>query len=441
MPKLMDVVFTEFKKPIDVESSLVQARYKRFIEELRDDLKTYSSMPISYAIQDRNRILQKGSRSNEEYLAVLDDLKLEHVNDVLKNQTLDKKMQYTSMIMGNIDFQHAEMNDKRFLHEMKGVDTTLPLKDVELVTPVVNPQVPIEIRKTNPREGDPNHVTVVSLLKGIPNIADRVLHHINGQILGNLAFDELRTKRQLGYVVNAGVIQLSNVMGVSAVVQGSVMKPDDVEPLIEWLYHVKMVETLKNMTDSQFEQYKSSFAEELTEPPLGFSDEIGYYWGPVLNGGQCFDLKLEMIRYANTQLKSKQQLLEAWDQMLEPSDTGVRKKVVVKYFSGKVPPRPSADDTTKAFSEAGLPSELVQTEYKSALLFDKAESSTRLQILVDSETRAGKGKGYFSEDLGCSKASSAANDAVALLANAETALSHPQATLMKHSRPVHRHEY
>jgi len=81
---------------------------------------------------------------------------------------------------------------------------------VELITPVVNPGQPIELRAKNPRDGDPNDVAVVALLHGVKTVESRVKLGLIGKILGTVAYNELRTVRQLGYVVQGGASSFSN---------------------------------------------------------------------------------------------------------------------------------------------------------------------------------------------------------------------------------------
>merc|ERR1719453_2086250 len=97
----------------------------------------------------------------------------------------------------------------------------VPMEEVQIIDPLINPGRRVEVRKLNPRKGDPNHVTTVSIHYGIPEIADSVKFGILSQVLGPAAYDELRTNQQLGYVVQGGVGMDSNVLKVTVMVQGN----------------------------------------------------------------------------------------------------------------------------------------------------------------------------------------------------------------------------
>ena len=97
---------------------------------------------------------------------------------------------------------------------------------MEHVVPVVKLKNPVELRMQNPDKTDTNFVTVVSLIAGMATVESRVELGIMGELLDSVAFSELRTQMQLGYVVSAGVGLISNIQYVSCVVQGDVKDAD-----------------------------------------------------------------------------------------------------------------------------------------------------------------------------------------------------------------------
>merc|ERR1719191_2133811 len=99
-----------------------------------------------------------------------------------------------------------------------------------------------------------------------------------------------------------------------------------------------MPKRLAELTEKEFNDYKDSFRQELKQPPLSFQDEVSHFWGPVAQGGQCFDLRSNMVQFLDESLHSKDDLIKEWTAIANPSE-GMRSKMVVKYFAGKVPPR------------------------------------------------------------------------------------------------------
>merc|ERR1719181_828184 len=131
------------------------------------------------------------------------------------------------------------------------------MEDVETVSPVINPNRRVEVRKTNPRKGDPNHVTTVTIHYGVPDIADSVKFGILSQVLGPAAYDELRTNQQLGYVVQGGIGMSSNVLKATVMVQGDAKLPDEIEPQIMMVMTDHMEKKLAALTQEEFESFKA----------------------------------------------------------------------------------------------------------------------------------------------------------------------------------------
>merc|ERR1719217_555054 len=208
------------------------------------------------------------------------------------------------------------------------------MDEVEKVSPVINPGHRVEVRKHNPRKHDPNHVTTVTIQYGIPDIAESAKFGILSQVLRPAAYDELRTNQQLGYVVQGGVGMNSNVLQVSVMVQGDAKLPDEIEPQIEMVLNNIMQKKLQNMTQTEFEAFKASYAKEILEPPLGFSDEIGHFWPVVARGNVCPDKAQQLLAYLNNDLTSKDQLIDSWRRLTDSNSP--RSKTVIKYFSDTI---------------------------------------------------------------------------------------------------------
>lgn len=411
IPQLMDVVLSEFRKGLNMssESSAFNRRYPRIVQDLKETFSDYEKNPIAYAVGDRDRLVSRGEHSRVELLEALDDLDSLKVTKSMATRIATQKLQYTSLAVGNLALEEAQHFSQQF---HKGVpEFTLGLSDseVEVILPVVRPQRPVEVRKTNPKKGDSNHATVVTIMLGVPDVGDRVVFGMLGEILQTLAFEELRTKRQLGYIVSAGFTRISNTIAASCVVQGEKMLPDEVHPLIEWLFSVRMTETLAKMSDKDFATRRASFLQSLKEPPKSFNDEVSYFWPIVSNGGQCLGLRDRLLAYVTDEMHSKQQLIQAWQRVLSPdkeSARGMRSKLVVKYFADgmAVPTSPSDDEFAEALKKHEIPegySELVMKERSQSLIFGAADSKARTSILADAESVVGVGNGYYPQEFHC----------------------------------------
>mmetsp|Transcript_100249 Transcript_100249/g.283755 ORF Transcript_100249/g.283755 Transcript_100249/m.283755 type:complete len:1075 (-) Transcript_100249:44-3268(-) len=406
LPRLVSEVLKEFST-FNANSSITDPkRFARVVQETRESLTTYDDMPVSYANGDLSLLLTRGAHSNKEALKALDQVTIESVARAAEELMLSRKLQLTSLAMGNLpQSQAAELVQQAAAgvqsQERRNSLTTSSDAKVNLITPVVNPGQPIELRAKNPRDGDPNDVAVVALLGEVKTVESRVLLGLVGKILGTEAYNELRTVRQLGYVVQGGAASFSNVMAVKVMVQGIALDADQAEAAIHAVITDFMPRRLAGLKQEELESMKSALLNELVIPPVGASEEVGHFWGPVQQGGQCFQLQNEMIAFLNTTgAVTKKALQETWTALAMPSE-GIRKKVVAKYFAKKVPPLPLAAEAAAMWTKQGVPQEhqaLLKRELARTLVVDRADSDARERILQTG--------GYFPRELKCSRAMS-----------------------------------
>jgi len=358
-------------------------------------------MPITYALQDRNMLLSRGSYSRAESLQALEDVTRESASSSVNDDIFAQPMQLTSLAMGNIAVKEANAAILTFTNGIRtpkkapiGSGSSLT-GEPERIAPVVKIARPVEIRSKNPRAGDPNDAVVLSFVAGVGTVRSRVIVGILGQILSAVAYNELRTARQLGYVVNAGSALVSNVQYVSCIVQGNSLKADPIEASIEYVMTNLMPQRLANLTDKEFASYKDSLRQELLQPPLRFQDEVSHFWAPVAQGGKCFNLRSNMVKYLDESLHSKDALIKEWAKLANPTD-GIRRKIAVKYFAGSVPTRPSEDEAAAAWSKEGVDDaavSLLRREYRKTSVFDHVDSKVREQLAKEG--------GFFPQELKC----------------------------------------
>jgi insulysin len=400
MPKLVDLVLTEFKNFNQNRSITDSKRFKRVVDDTRETLSTYDSMPVQYASSDMNVLLLKGGHSRQESLASLGNVTIDSVAASAEELMLSRRLQLRSLAMGNLEQGEAQTVVGQCADDFQSPDMKAKLADnsgeVELFAPVVNPRQPIELRKQNPRADDPNDVAIVALLYGVKTVESRVLLSLLGQILGTEAYNELRTVRQLGYVVQGGASSFSNVLAVKVMVQGTALDADEAEAAIQAVITDYMPRKLESLTASELESMKSALLQQLLVPPVGASEEVDHFWAPVRQGGQCFDLQDKMIAFLNsTGNVTREKMATMWGELATPQQ-GVRKRVTVKYFSGQVPPPPTPEQAAAMWQKQGVPEahqELLRQELNQTLVLDRADSEARKELL--------KGGSYFPSVMNC----------------------------------------
>ena len=112
----------------------------------------------------------------------------------------------------------------------------------------------------------------------------RVVSVLLTQILSEPAFNVLRTKEQLGYIVSASqwVAPGANESGLRIVVQserGPVYLEERIEAFLE---HMKGV--IEAMSGDEFLEQKAGLERRWTEAPKNLSEEVNRHWAHIDSG-------------------------------------------------------------------------------------------------------------------------------------------------------------
>jgi secreted Zn-dependent insulinase-like peptidase len=391
-----------FGKNAGTVTTLEQKRFTRITQKLTDDLQTFSNMPVSHALQDLQLLLTKGPHAAHEKLLALENVTVENAKQSVNELLCSRPMILTASVIGNIGEAEAQSMTSSFTKQLKEAcmdsaaeNSTYSGGEVEHITPVVKVSQPVEVRAPNPRKGDPNDAIVFSLISNVSTVERRVKLALLGQILDPLAFNELRSQRQLGYVVQAGMSQFSNVLAINCLVQSTSLGADQLEAAIEYVLTKLMIERLHTLTAKDFLGYKDSLRQMLVQPPSSIGEEMEFFWASIVKGGHCFDLRDQMLRYLDGPDVTIEALLDEWTELATPKK-GMRRKVVVKYFATGVPEVPSQADAMKTWASQGVAKDTLP------MLVRESEKVIRLSA-ADAKARGELSErfGYFSTDLKC----------------------------------------
>lgn len=112
------------------------------------------------------------------------------------------------------------------------------------------------------------------------------------QMLHEPAFDQLRTKEQLGYIVFSGPRAFSTTYGFRFLIQ-SEMTPEFLDSRIE-AFLMRYADTLEKMSDTEFEGHKRSLIVRRLEKLRNLDQESTRHWSQITN--EYYDFELGMFR-------------------------------------------------------------------------------------------------------------------------------------------------
>jgi len=157
----------------------------------------------------------------------------------------------------------------------------------------------------------------ILLLQGaeVTSTEQNALFELVAQVMQEQAFDELRTKEQLGYIVFSGVRRSCGTQGIRCVVQ-STFKPEYLDSRIEAFLH-KMEAYIQDMSDEEFGKHRSALVASRLEKPKTQEGLSLRWWVELMQNFCSFDR--DAIEAECIGKLTKQQLLEHYKTHVSPT--------------------------------------------------------------------------------------------------------------------------
>ncbi|KAI1982444.1 metalloprotease [Ophidiomyces ophidiicola] len=194
------------------------------------------------------------------------------------------------------------------------------------------------------------------------------------QMASEPAFDQLRTKEQLGYVVWSGSRFSATTLGYRVIIQ-SERDCDYLETRID-AFLSRFAATLESMTDSVFEAHKRSVINKRLEKLKNLSSEIGRYWAHI--GSEYYDFLQHETDAEAVKPLTKADIIEFYREFIDPESHSRAKLAVhmkAQATAESVSPVPQKDAViegiNKFLKSAGID---VETE-KMKLAFESVTIS------------------------------------------------------------------
>ncbi|KAI1267360.1 peptidase M16 inactive domain-containing protein [Xylariaceae sp. FL1019] len=151
------------------------------------------------------------------------------------------------------------------------------------------------------------------------------------QIIHEPAFDQLRTKEQLGYIVFSGLRGSATTYGFRFIIQ-SEKTSEYLESRIE-SFLLAQATAVREMTDEVFESHKRSVANKRLEKPKNLEQETGRHWAQISN--EYYDFETAQKDAAQVEKLTKSEMVEFYDTLINPTSPARAKLVVQMIAQGK----------------------------------------------------------------------------------------------------------
>lgn len=169
------------------------------------------------------------------------------------------------------------------------------------------------------------------------------------QIASEPAFNVLRTKEQLGYIVSLA----GTPMGIRVLVQ-SEKTPAYVEGRIE-AFLTSFRDTLVNLSDAEFDRHRQALIDKKLEQPKHLSGETRRFWRHMV--GRDYEFGKQQTDIATLRKLTKEDVVAMFDEAVNPASDSRRK--LSMHLKSQVPPAQQFDVNTLPqiivrFTHAGI---------------------------------------------------------------------------------------
>ncbi|KAI1768853.1 LuxS/MPP-like metallohydrolase [Hypoxylon sp. FL1150] len=151
------------------------------------------------------------------------------------------------------------------------------------------------------------------------------------QFIHEPAFDQLRTKEQLGYVVFSGLRSSATTYGFRFIIQ-SERTSDYLESRID-SFLAAQVAVLEGMSDTEFESHKRSVINKRLEKLKNLDQETGRHWAQINN--EYYDFEAAQLDASQVKQLTKSDMIEFYATYIQPTSP-VRSKLVVQLVAQSI---------------------------------------------------------------------------------------------------------
>jgi insulysin len=276
--------------------------------------------------------------SAEEKLKELESITPKDVQRFLEDIT--QRLHIEMLSHGNISREES----MKLLEMTESILQSKPLAASELISArslMLEPKTNYNYTISVPNDKNVNSSIEYYTQVGTPDdVKARATLSLLNQMTQEPAFDQLRTKEQLGYLVFSGVRKTIGSMGFRIIIQ-SERDADYLESRIDEFYRVTFRNVLDKMNEADFEAQKESLIRKKLETVKNLFDESSRYWYHIQAGYLDFlqrEVDVEVLRKIK-----KQDVVDMFMRYISPDSPEGRSKLCIHVKSQVKPKRVSQE--------------------------------------------------------------------------------------------------
>ncbi|MDC3332717.1 insulinase family protein [bacterium] len=306
-------------------SDFEQQRFNIIKAEIIRGLEnTANKQPYKRLIDDLSYLLYETSWSDEELLEVYKVAELKDINAYKKQMLSEGGLDV--LVYGNYTQEQAMGFSKSIENTL--INTIAPKSEVG-----VN-QLSGEYRSLVKSIYNDSSVSLYIQAEKV-GMFERAAMGLTAQIVAADFYTQLRTEKQLGYIVMAAAYPVIDLSGLVFIVQSPTVSADALQGEIsQYLHAQKNKNTV--LTEREFERYKQALIGRLKEEPKNLVSQHDRYWQDIARSYVDFDLYEQLIVSLETLT------LLQWREFYEQTFLSAQRKALWNYTEGEFAREPAS---------------------------------------------------------------------------------------------------
>ncbi|KNC56280.1 insulin-degrading enzyme [Thecamonas trahens ATCC 50062] len=321
LPQLLEAVVGKLAAPaLDSESVFLAQRDLM----TRAYLNARKQQPYMHAFQAAKATLIAPEWTPEQKLAIIGSVKLADVVAFLPR--LFAQFSLEALVHGNVTPDEALVAVTSLSTALTEAYCSVPLA-AELAQPrrVValgasrpGATAPLVVAELGPDADNANSAIYTVWQAGVNSPAAEAKVGLLGQVINQPAFHELRTKQQLGYIVDVSSSEMEGTVCVRAVIQSAVKDPAALDAALDAALADIRAE-LAQMSAEEFSQHVAARKLAVSERDKRLAQETNRFWGEISKERYVFD-RVSQVVAALDAVSSVDQLLAWYDEVMVPAN-------------------------------------------------------------------------------------------------------------------------
>ena len=307
-PLLIEQISQQLGKlPIE-QQKFEQIRHR----QLQSAQNSLLNKPINRLMAKLNTLMQAHAWEAQDIATVLEQVSYEQL--LLCSEQLLNQYHLQAYMHGNWQKQHARQMQQHIQTSLIDSATTCSEIDRQIIDLSGMDRMAISIERSQDESA-----VVLYLQARTASVLDKAKTILLEQLLASDFFHELRTEKQLGYLVGSGYYPINNHPGLVFYVQSPHSTEDQLEQAIITFLEQR-AEALLQDPPENWPAIVHSVARQLIDQDINFAVKVQKNWMAIANKDFTFD---ENMRVANAmQTITPAQLADFCQRLISPTENG-----------------------------------------------------------------------------------------------------------------------